>query len=77
MFESMLYMLLKRATWKAGFKAKSVTLFEYYINNNNDKIISTSCVTMRTLPELHVNRNTPGRIVIERDETANVPHCSL
>ena len=31
---------------------------------------------MRTLPELHVNRNTPGRIVIERDETAYVPHCS-
>ena len=36
-----------------GFKAKSVTLFGYYIinNNNNNKIISTSYVTMRTLPD--------------------------
>ena len=72
-------MLLKRVTWLTDFKAKSVTLFEYYINKNDNKIISTSSVTMHTLQtvvELHVNRNTPGRIVIERDETANVPGCS-
>ena len=46
-------MLLKRVTWLTGFKAKSVTLSEYYINNNiNNKIIlSISCVTMRTLSD--------------------------
>ena len=30
----------------------------------------------QTVVELQVNRNTPGRIVIERDETGNVPRSS-
>ena len=30
----------------------------------------------QTVVELQVNRNTPGRIVIERDETVNVPRSS-
>ena len=34
------------------------------------------CAPCQTVVELQVNRNTPGRIVIERDETANVPRCS-
>ena len=30
----------------------------------------------QTVVELQVNHNTPGRTVIERDETANVPRSS-